>query len=89
MTKKTGLGRGLDALIPAGEFAPESPSASPTSGYDTLPIESISRNPRQPRSQIDQEELAELAASIKENGILVAPDRIAIWRAGSIYADCR
>ena len=71
MTKKTGLGRGLDALIPAGEFAPESPSASPTSGYDTLPIESISRNPRQPRSQIDQEELAELAASIKENGILV------------------
>jgi ParB family chromosome partitioning protein len=70
MSKKTGLGRGLDALIPAGEFTPESPSSTPSSGYETLLIESISRNPRQPRSQIDQVELAELAASIKENGIL-------------------
>jgi len=70
MTKKTGLGRGLDALIPAGEFTPESPSTTPSSGYDALPIESINRNPRQPRSLIDQVELAELAASIKENGIL-------------------
>jgi ParB family transcriptional regulator, chromosome partitioning protein len=69
MTKKTGLGRGLDALIPTGEFTPESPVVTPT-GYETLPIESIHRNPRQPRSQIDQVELAELAASIKENGIL-------------------
>jgi ParB family chromosome partitioning protein len=69
MTKKTGLGRGLDALIPTGEFTPESPTVTPT-GYETLPIESIHRNPRQPRSQIDQVELAELAASIKENGIL-------------------
>jgi ParB family chromosome partitioning protein len=69
MTKKTGLGRGLDALIPTGEFTPESPTVTLT-GYETLPIESIHRNPRQPRSQIDQVELAELAASIKENGIL-------------------
>lgn len=69
MTKKTGLGRGLDALIPTGEFTPESPTTTIT-GYETLPIESIHRNPRQPRSQIDQIELAELAASIKENGIL-------------------
>jgi ParB family chromosome partitioning protein len=70
MTKKTGLGRGLDALIPAGEFTPESPTAAPPSGLETLPIANISRNPRQPRSQMDQEELAELAASIRENGIL-------------------
>jgi ParB family chromosome partitioning protein len=70
MTKKTGLGRGLDALIPAGEFMPESPTTTPPGGYETLPIESIRRNPRQPRSSIDQVVLAELAASIKENGIL-------------------
>jgi ParB family chromosome partitioning protein len=70
MTKKTGLGRGLDALIPEGDFSPESPATTPIGGYETLPIESIRRNPRQPRSQIDQVELAELAASIKENGIL-------------------
>jgi ParB family chromosome partitioning protein len=70
MTKKTGLGRGLDALIPAGEFAPESPTTPPTSSLEILAIVNISRNPRQPRSQMDQEELSELAASIRENGIL-------------------
>lgn len=70
MTKKTGLGRGLDALIPSGDFTPESLPATPPSGYDTLPVADISRNPRQPRSQMDQDELAELAASIRENGIL-------------------
>jgi ParB family transcriptional regulator, chromosome partitioning protein len=70
MTKKTGLGRGLDALIPSGEFSPESPTPSQTNGYETLLIADISRNPRQPRSQMDQEELEELAASIRKNGIL-------------------
>ena len=70
MTKKTGLGRGLDALIPSGDFTPETLPLTPSSGYELLPITSISRNPRQPRSQMDQEELAELAASIRENGIL-------------------
>jgi ParB family chromosome partitioning protein len=70
MTKKTGLGRGLDALIPSGDFTPEILPATPPSGYETLPIAVINRNPRQPRSQIHQEELAELAASIRENGIL-------------------
>jgi ParB family chromosome partitioning protein len=70
MTKKTGLGRGLDALIPSGEFAPETTTPSPTSGYDTLPISDINRNPRQPRSQMDKDELEELAASIRKNGIL-------------------
>ncbi len=44
--------------------------SSQTSGYETLPITDISRNPRQPRSQMDQEELEELAASIRKNGIL-------------------
>lgn len=70
MTKKTGLGRGLDALISSGEFTPENVPAVTSGGYETLPIENISRNPRQPRSQMDQEELEELAASIRENGII-------------------
>jgi ParB family chromosome partitioning protein len=70
MTKKTGLGRGLDALIPSGDFTPETETPTITGGYDTLPIADINRNPRQPRSQMDQEELSELAASIRENGIL-------------------
>lgn len=70
MTKKTGLGRGLDALIPAGEFTPESLPEAPSDGYETVAIADISRNPRQPRVQMDQAELEELAASIRKNGIL-------------------
>jgi len=70
MTKKAGLGRGLDALIPVGDFTPESRGTPASNGYQTLQITTISRNPRQPRSQMAQEELSELAASIRENGIL-------------------
>lgn len=70
MTKKTGLGRGLDALIPGGEFSLETQPAPSTNEYNTLPVAAISRNPRQPRSQMGQEELEELAASIRKNGIL-------------------
>jgi ParB family chromosome partitioning protein len=70
MTKKTGLGRGLDALIPTGDFTPESPSIPVMHGYETIPVKSIRSNPRQPRTQMDREGLDELAASIRENGIL-------------------
>jgi ParB family chromosome partitioning protein len=70
MTKKTGLGRGLDALIPTGDFTPETLSEISSSIYQTLPIADIYPNPRQPRSLMDKEELAELAASIQQNGIL-------------------
>jgi ParB family chromosome partitioning protein len=70
MTKKSGLGRGLDALIPEGEFSPEIPTSAQPGGYESIPIGNIQRNPRQPRSQMDQEGLSELAASIREHGIL-------------------
>lgn len=70
MTKKTGLGRGLDALIPSGDFAPESMPGNISSGYEILPVTAISPNPRQPRSQMDKDELSELADSIRENGII-------------------
>ncbi len=58
------LGRGLDTLIPSAPAA--------TSGSQQLqaPIGSISRNPSQPRQEFDREELEQLAASIREHGIL-------------------
>jgi len=63
MPRRPGLGRGLEALIPEGE--------RPTQiGTSYIPQERIVTNPRQPRSRIDPEELAELTASIKEHGIL-------------------
>jgi ParB family transcriptional regulator, chromosome partitioning protein len=64
MPRKTGLGRGLDALIPSKE------SSIPSSVVSELPVERISPNPRQPRSTMDSEDLADLAASIREHGVL-------------------
>ncbi|MGQ9833283.1 MAG: ParB/RepB/Spo0J family partition protein [Candidatus Villigracilaceae bacterium] len=64
MPQRTGLGKGLDALIPGGG---EPPSAG---SIRQIPIDSISPNPRQPRSNFDPLELDELAASIREHGIL-------------------
>jgi ParB family transcriptional regulator, chromosome partitioning protein len=64
MTRKTGLGRGLDSLIPTQE------SSQPARGIQHVPVGEISPNPRQPRSNFDDLELEELAASIREHGII-------------------
>jgi ParB family chromosome partitioning protein len=64
MTKRSGLGKGLDALFPAGEGQPVS------AGITLLPTGDISPNPRQPRGRFDPGELAELAASIQEHGVI-------------------
>jgi ParB family chromosome partitioning protein len=56
-----GLGSGLDALLP---------SAAPTGGAREVPIGTIQQNPRQPRTQFDDSALEELAASIREHGII-------------------
>jgi ParB family chromosome partitioning protein len=63
--KKTRLGKGLGALI--GDYL--EPGA-PEVGGSTLPLTSIVPNPKQPRRNFNEVELAELAASIKENGLL-------------------
>lgn len=59
-----GLGRGLDSLIPSA------PSETSEAAPARAPIGSISPNPSQPRTAFDQEQLEELAASIREHGIL-------------------
>lgn len=63
---KTGLGRGLDALISAAR----TPAAELTSAAQEIPLERIERNPEQPRRVFSPEELQSLAASIKEHGVL-------------------
>ena len=62
MAIKRGLGRGLDALIPS--------NTRDGKRVSQISISSISLNPRQPRSTIDTEELAELAESIRKHGLL-------------------
>jgi ParB family chromosome partitioning protein len=65
MTKKRGLGKGLDALIPAGETQSIDPS-----GVQQIPVISVKPNPRQPRLEIDPDELSSLSDSIKEHGVI-------------------
>jgi ParB family chromosome partitioning protein len=66
MTKRGGLGRGLGALIPAGAVG--TPTGAPT--VRALPVDAITPNPRQPRSQFDEDELTELAESVRLVGVL-------------------
>jgi ParB family chromosome partitioning protein len=66
MAQRTGLGRGLDALIPGN--APVSPPAA--GGATEVPVGNITRNPHQPRVHFDEQELDELAASIREHGVI-------------------
>jgi ParB family transcriptional regulator, chromosome partitioning protein len=56
-----GLGRGLEALIPA---------PGDGTGVLEIPIDRIARNPHQPRSNFDDASLAELTASVLEHGVL-------------------
>lgn len=67
MAKKSGLGRGLDALIPGWE---ETPVVSSGDKVVQVPINNISPNPHQPRKQFDNEALEDLASSIREHGII-------------------
>lgn len=73
MTKPTGnprraLGRGLTSLLPS---RPPAQAAAPATGQTTLlPIEAIDPNPVQPRAGFPAERLQELAASVREHGIL-------------------
>ncbi len=65
---RRGLGRGLSSLIPT---TPAAEGAAPApAGLRLLPLDDIGPNPRQPRQAIAPEALAELAASIKEHGLL-------------------
>jgi ParB family chromosome partitioning protein len=64
MTKKYGLGKGLDALLPGGK------EHRPESGITHVSLEDILPNPRQPRILMDPQEITELATSIQEHGVI-------------------
>jgi ParB family chromosome partitioning protein len=68
-TKRGGLGKGLEALIPTGQGAAAELSAG-TTGVMQVAVSQISPNPRQPRTHFDSAELEELAASIREHGVI-------------------
>ncbi|HEX3701138.1 MAG TPA: ParB/RepB/Spo0J family partition protein [Phenylobacterium sp.] len=76
---RRGLGRGLSALLGEAEEGQAVSGVAAGEGAREIPIELIVRNPEQPRTQFPEAELAELADSIREKGvlqpILVRPSR--------------
>jgi ParB family chromosome partitioning protein len=96
--KRSGLGRGLAALIPQGE--PVARSVIPSSTISEVAVTDIAPNPRQPRDFMEPEALADLADSIRTHGLIQplvltqAPDGSAVpyyvvagerrWRAAQL-----
>ena len=79
MPPRSGLGKGLDALIPGGS----QPVSTSASGVTPVAVDLIQRNPRQPREKFDINELENLAASIREHGVIqpliVAPGKNGVY----------
>lgn len=82
--KHVGLGKGLGDLFARTEDEPNRPSERLRDGsyFVELPLDLIVPNPRQPRHVFDEDDLAELSASIREFGVLqpvvvreIKPDR--------------
>ncbi|MBJ7506213.1 MAG: ParB/RepB/Spo0J family partition protein [Candidatus Nanopelagicus sp.] len=73
--RKGGLGRGLDALIPTAVMPTEIKTSTGviTANRDEIDLNNISANPKQPRTVFDEDQLTELALSIKEVGLLQPP----------------
>ena len=73
--RKGGLGRGLDALIPTSVIPAEIKTGAGVIAADReeIDVNNISANPKQPRTVFDEDQLTELALSIKEVGLLQPP----------------
>jgi ParB family chromosome partitioning protein len=69
--KRRALGKGLDSLLPRVNVAPApSPTDSEGGRAREIPLDQIDPNPFQTRSQMNEEQLAELSASITANGVV-------------------
>ncbi len=64
MAHKSGLGRGLEALLPGAD------GNQGKSGVTLVPVSSVAPNPRQPRLMKSVDELKELTDSVREHGVL-------------------
>jgi ParB family chromosome partitioning protein len=81
--RRPALGRGMAALLSNAAPPPSSQvAAAPGRTLLALPIEAVQRNPAQPRKRFEEAKLEELAASIREHGIV---EPILVRREGSGY----
>lgn len=70
MSKRGGLGKGLGAIFGENTSPAVEKAQEPASAAQELLIKNIAANPYQPRCNFDEEKLQELAASIKEFGVV-------------------
>lgn len=72
MAQRTGLGKGLESLIPTGGKNIPAPTTTHAGGggIQQVSVDAIKPNPRQPRIHFKEEDLLELAASIREHGVI-------------------
>lgn len=91
MVRKSGLGKGLDALIPSdhkktADVQPKSPQTenkrTPAENVQTLRISEIEPNRSQPRKNFDEDSLVELSDSIKQFGVI---QPLIVQKKGSRY----
>ena len=68
--RKTGLGRGLSALLSDNSPAMAEDNETVSTDRLLMPIEHIERNKKQPRQYFDEESIVELSSSIREKGLL-------------------
>ncbi|HSD21391.1 MAG TPA: ParB/RepB/Spo0J family partition protein [Anaeromyxobacter sp.] len=85
--RRPALGRGMAALLsnappPSSVATPGNVVAAAARGLLALPIEAIERNPEQPRKRFDEAKLEELAASIREHGVV---EPILVRKQGAKY----
>ena len=66
--RRSGLGKGLDALLPEAEA--DAPAAPGIATSAELPVDLLYRNPNQPRTHIRDEGIDELAQSIRAQGVI-------------------
>ncbi|MEO0998700.1 MAG: ParB/RepB/Spo0J family partition protein, partial [Pseudomonadota bacterium] len=85
-TKRKGLGRGLDALLSTGSAATDraETGTSTDAAATSLPVEELRRGRFQPRSDMREESLAELAESIRAQGLIqpIVVRRLTVATAG-------
>ena len=83
--RRPALGRGMAALLSNAAPPPSAPgSATALAGKSllSLPVEAVERNPEQPRKRFDEAKLEELAASIRQHGVV---EPILVRREGGRY----
>jgi ParB family transcriptional regulator, chromosome partitioning protein len=80
--RRPALGRGMAALLSNAASPPTAMAAAPGRALLLLSIELVERNPHQPRKRFDELQLEELAASIREHGVV---EPILVRREGAKY----